>query len=311
MAHTGRAGGPSKANEDAHQIAARIMQAFRDARVSTELLDPAPTETALGTLVQRDRIVVALALTLLIAVTWSYLLWLSVDMGTTGGMDIPGFTMVPVGMGLMMPEHAPWRAMEFVFVFIMWAVMMVGIMTPSAMPMIFMYARAGRHAQSQSTPLVATVWFVAGYFLVWVSFALLATLVQWALEPNAFLDPSMPHTSNVLGGLMLVAAGSYQWTRLKDICLAQCQTPLAFLMRRGGFRRDVRGGVLLGLRHGAYCVGCCWGLMALLLGVTNLLWMVLLSLLVLLEKTTSFGRQIAAFGGTVLVAAVRGCCQWE
>jgi predicted metal-binding membrane protein len=79
--------------------------------------------------------------------------------------------------------------------------------------------------------------------------------------------------------------------------------PLAFLMRRGGFRRDVPGCLLLGLRHGAYCVGCCWALMALLLGVTNLLWMVLLSLLVFLEKTTSVGRRIAAVGGMVLVAA--------
>jgi predicted metal-binding membrane protein len=206
-------------------------------------------------------------------------------------------------MGLMMPVDAPWRAMEFVFVFIMWAVMMVGMMTPSAAPMIFMYARVGRHAEARSTPLVATVWFVAGYFLVWVAFALLATLVQWALERTSLLDSAMSRTSNVLGGLMLVAAGSYQWTRLKDICLTQCQMPLAFVMRHGGFRRDVRGCLLLGLRHGAYCVGCCWALMALLLGVTNLLWMVLLSLLVLLEKVTSLGRQIAALGGTVLVAA--------
>jgi hypothetical protein len=147
--------GPPKAKEDAHQIAARIAQAFRDAGVSAELLDPAPTETAFGTLVQRDRIVLALALTLLIAVTWSYMLWLSVDMGM-GGMDVTGFRMVPAGMGLMMPAHEPWRAMELAFVFVMWTVMMVGMMTPSAMSMIFMYARVGRHAESQSTPLIAT-----------------------------------------------------------------------------------------------------------------------------------------------------------
>ena len=102
---------------------------------------------------------------------------------------------------------------------------------------------------------------------------------------------------------MLVAAGSYQWTRLKDICLTQCQKPLVFLMRHGGFRRDMPGCLLLGLRHGAYCIGCCWALMALLLGVTNVFWMILLSLLVLLEKATSWGRQIAAFSGIVLVAA--------
>jgi predicted metal-binding membrane protein len=224
MADTGRAskgesadgGGPSKANEDAHQIAARIAQAFRNAGVSAELLDPAPTKTAFGTLVQRDRFVLALALTLLIAVTWSYLLWLSIGMGM-GGMDMPGYRMIPPGMGFMMPAHSPWRAMEFAFVFGMWTVMMVAMMTPSATSMIFMYARVARHAEARSTPLGAIVCFVAGSFLVWVAFALLATLVQWALERAALHDPAMPRMSNVLGGLMLVAAGSYQWTRIKCV----------------------------------------------------------------------------------------------
>jgi predicted metal-binding membrane protein len=297
-------GGPSKANEDAHQIAAHIAQAFRDAAVSTEVLDPGPTATGFGTLVQRDRIVLALALTLMIAVTWSYLLWLSVDMGM-GGMDMTGFRMIPAGLGLMMPADAPWRAMEFAFVFAMWAVMMVGMMTPSAMPMIFMYARVGRHAESQHTPLVATVWFATGYFLIWVAFALLATLVQWALERGAMLDAAMTSTNNILGGLLFVAAGSYQWTRLKDACLTQCQMPFAFVMRHGGFHRDAPGSVLLGLRYGAYCVGCCGALMALLFvgGVMNPLWIVLLALLVIMEKVTSFGRQIATLAGIVLVAA--------
>ena len=312
MADTGRAsegesadgGGPSKANEDAHRMATRIAQAFRDAGVSAELLDSAPTETAFGTLIQRDRIVVALALTLLIAVTWSYLLWLSVDMGA-GGSDMTGFRMIPAGMGLMVPAHAPWQAMEFAFVFAMWAVMMVGMMTPSAIPMIFMYARVGRHAESQHTPLVATAWFVAGYFLVWAAFALLATLVQWALQRGAMLDAAMTSTNNILGGLLLVAAGCYQWTRLKDACLTQCQMPFAFVMRHGGFHRDAPGSVLLGLRYGGYCVGCCGALMALLFvgGVMNPLWIVPLALLVIMEKVTPFGRQIAALGGMVLVAA--------
>ena len=271
--------------------------------MSTEVFDPAPTATAFGTLIQRDRILVALALTLLIAVTWSYLLWLSVDMGMVG-RDMTGFRMIPTGMGLMAPAHAPWRAMEFVLAFAMWAAMMVGMMAPSAMPMIFMYARVGRHAESQHTPLVPTVWFATGYFLIWVAFALLATLVHWALERGAMLDAAMTSTNNILGGLLFVAAGSYQWTRLKDACLTQCQMPFAFVMRHGGFRRDAPGSVLLGLRYGAYCVGCCGPLMALLFvdGVMNPLWIVLLALLVIMEKVTPFGRQIAVIGGIVLVA---------
>jgi len=269
------------ASEDADQIAARIAQKLRDAGGSAILYPP--TATTLGAL-RRDRVVVVVSLTLLAALAWSYLLWLSVDMGM-GGMDMTGFRMIPAGTRLMMPVHTPWRAMEFAFVFAMWTVMMVGMMTPSAMPMILTHARLGRYAEPQGTPLVATVWFVAGYFLVWVAFALLATLVQWALERTALLDSAMTGTSNVLGGLVFVAAGSYQWTRLKDVCLTQCQMPFAFLMRHGGFRRDVLGCLRLGLLHGAYCLGCCWALMVLLFvgGVMNLLWIVLLSLLILGE----------------------------
>jgi predicted metal-binding membrane protein len=287
--------------EDNHQLAVRIAQKLRNAGLGCEIGNFVPTETAV---LRRDRIVVILALTLLTALAWGYLLWLSADMAM-GGMDMGDFRMIPSGMGLMVPAHAPWRAMEFAFVFAMWTVMMVGMMTPSAAPMILMYARAGRHTAAQETPLAATIWFVTGYFLVWVAFALLATLVQWALERTALLDSWMASTSNVLAGLVFFAAGSYQWTRLKDVCLAQCQTPFAFLMRQGGFRRDAPDSLMLGLRHGAYCVGCCWVLMTLLLvgGAMNVLWIALLALLVLLEKATPFGRQIAPVAGVVLIAA--------
>jgi predicted metal-binding membrane protein len=163
---------------------------------------------------RRDRIVIALALTLLTASAWSFMLWLSADMGM-GGMDMTGLRMIPSGMGLMMPAHMPWPAMEFAFVFAMWTVMMVGMMTPSATPMLLMYARVGRQTDAQGTPVTATAWFAAGYFLVWVAFSLFATLTQWALERTALLDSTMAITSNILGGFVFVAAGLYQWTRLR------------------------------------------------------------------------------------------------
>jgi predicted metal-binding membrane protein len=287
-------------SQDNDQPTVRVAQKLRNAGLGCEIVTFVPTETAV---LRRDRIVVILALTLLTALAWSYLLWLSADMAM-GGMDMGDFRMIPSGMGLMVPAHTPWRAMEFAFVFAMWTVMMVGMMTPSATPMILMYARVGRQTETQGTPFAATVWFTAGYFLVWVTFALLATLVQWALERTALLDSWMASTSNVLGAFVFVAAGSYQWTRLKDVCLAQCQTPFPFLMRQGGFRRDAPGCVMLGLRHGAYCVGCCWTLMALLLvgGVMNVLWIALLALLLLVEKVTPFGRQIAPIACMVLIA---------
>jgi predicted metal-binding membrane protein len=262
------------------------------------------TDSALEAVLRRDRLVVAGTLAVVVALAWAYVLWLSADMDM-GGMDMTGWRMIPAGTGLMAPANAPWKAIEFAFVFAMWATMMVGMMAPSAAPMILMYARVGRHGSTHGKPLAATGWFAAGYVLAWLGFSLAATIVQWAIERAALLDSRMANVSNLLGGIVLIATGIYQWMPLKDVCLVQCQTPLQFLMRNGGFRSDVPGCLLLGLRHGAYCVGCCWALMALLFvgGVMNVLWIALLSMLVLLEKLTPFGRWIARATGVVCVAA--------
>jgi predicted metal-binding membrane protein len=261
------------------------------------------TDSGLEAVLRRDRLVVAGALGVVVALAWGYVLWLAADMDM-GGMDMSGFRMIPSGTGLMAPATAPWKAIEFGFVFAMWAVMMVGMMVPSAAPMILMYARVGRHGKTVGKPLAATGWFAAGYVLAWTGFSLAATVVQWAIERAALLDSHMETESKILGGAVLIAAGIYQWSPLKDVCLVQCQTPLQFLMRHGGFRSDVPGCLLLGLRHGAYCVGCCWALMALLFvaGVMNVLWIALLSMLVLLEKWTPFGRWVARLAGVVCVA---------
>ena len=262
------------------------------------------TDSALETVLRRDRIIVAGALGIIIALAWGYVLWLANDMDM-GGMDMTGFRMIPAGIGIMLPATAPWKAIEFAYVFAMWAVMMVGMMAPSAAPMILMYARVGRQGRVDGKPFAATGWFATGYFLAWIGFSLVAALVQWAIERAALLISRMASASNVLGGIVLIAAGVYQWTPLKDECLAQCQTPLQFLFRHGGFRSDLKGCLVLGLRHGGYCVGCCWVLMALLFvgGVMNVLWIALLSLLVLLEKLTPFGRWVARAAGLGCIAA--------
>ena len=265
---------------------------------------PQMTDSTLETVLRRDRWVIGGALGILVALAWSYVLWLARDMDM-GGMDMTGFRMIPAGIGIMLPASEPWRAIEFVYVFLMWAVMMVGMMAPSAAPMILMYARVGRRWKEEGKPFAATGWFAAGYLLAWSGFSLAATLLQWAIDRASLLDSQMAIASNVLGAIVLIAAGVYQWTPLKDVCLAQCQSPLQFLMRHGGFRNDPRGCLLLGLRHGAYCVGCCWVLMALLfvVGVMNVLWIALLSLLVLLEKLTPVGRWIARAASIACVAA--------
>src|SRR5215475_14373200 len=194
--------GPAMAGEGRHLTADFIAEQLRAAGLKCEVLNPVSTDT---TALRRDRIVTVLALTLLAALAWSYLLWLSADMDM-GGMDMTGLRTIPSGTGLMMPAHMPWRAMDFAFVFAMWAVMMIGMMTPSEAPMLLMYARVARLTEAQGSPLTATVWFAAGYFLVWLAFSAIATLVQWALERAALLDSTMAMTSNVYGGFLFVAA---------------------------------------------------------------------------------------------------------
>ena len=262
------------------------------------------TDTTLETVLRRDRLVVAGALAMIAALAWGYVLWLAADMDM-GGMDMSGFRMIPAGTGIMAPANAPWRPIEFAFVFVMWAVMMVGMMAPSAAPIILIYARLGRQAKAAGKPFAATGWFADGYFLAWIGFSLAATLAQWVFERAALLDSRMATASNLLGGIVLIAAGIYQWTPIKSACLAQCQTPFRFLMSHGGFRSNVLGCLHLGLLHGTYCVGCCSVLMALLfmVGVMNVLWIALLALLVLLEKLTPWGRWVARIAGAVCIAA--------
>ncbi len=173
-------------------------------------------EAALETVLRRDRIVVGTALAGLAALAWGYVLWLAADMNM-GGMDMTGFRMIPAGLGIMAPANAPWRAIEFAFVFAMWAVMMVGMMAPSAAPMILMYARVGRQAAAEGTPFAATGWFAGGYFLSWIGFSLVATIAQWVLERAALLDVDMASASGALGAAILIAAGVYQWTPLMNV----------------------------------------------------------------------------------------------
>jgi len=262
------------------------------------------TDSTLEAVLRRDRLLIGGALAIIVALAWGYIVWLTNDMNM-GGMDMTGYRMIPAGLGIMLPATEPWGAIEFVYVFIMWAVMMVGMMAPSAAPMILIYARAARLGRIKGNPFAATGWFAAGYLFAWTGFSLAATIVQWAVERAALLDSQMASASTVLGGIVLIVAGVYQWTPLKDVCLVQCQTPFQFLIRHGGFRRDVRGCLLLGLRHGGYCVGCCWVLMALLFvgGVMNVLWIALLAALILVEKITPYGRWIARAAGIGCVGA--------
>jgi len=213
--------------------------------------------------------------------------------------------------GMPMAGLHPWSALDFAMMLAMWAVMMVGMMIPSAAPAVMIYAQVERRAARDGHVLAPTGLFVAGYLLAWAGFSVGATLAQWALERAALLSPLWVTTSPTLGASLLILAGVYQLTPWKDACLRQCRAPAQFLAAH--WRTGAAGALRLGVRHGLACIGCCGLLMALLFvgGVMNLLWIAGITGFVLLEKTLPHGpasTRIAALGliATGAYALTRG-----
>jgi predicted metal-binding membrane protein len=191
-------------------------------------------------------------------------------------------------------------APTFLLTATMWSAMMIAMMTPSAVPTVLLYARAQRRAQPQAAPPIAA--FVGGYLLCWLGFAVLAAALQLALELTALASPTtMALHGRDAAALVTLAVGLYQLSPFKDSCLGRCRSPAQFLSRH--YRPGAAGAFRLGLLHGAYCVGCCWLLMALLFagGVMNLLWIAGLTLLVAGEKLLPHGRGIARVAGVGLI----------
>ena len=201
---------------------------------------------------------------------------------------------------VIMPMGAQSLLLDATLMFLMWAVMMVAMMLPSAAPMLSVYTRIAS-AREGSRPY--HVWmFAAGYFVVWTGFSLAVTALQYALQSVAIISNGM-RTGPLAGGIILAIAGIYQLTPLKNVCLKRCRTPVGFFMTN--WRDGARGAFKMGLDHGAFCMGCCWMLMALLFvaGVMNLAWVAAISVLVLLEKAAPFGRAIALASGVAMIAA--------
>lgn len=248
----------------------------------------------LETLVRRDRVVIGVALAVIVAGAWLYLLRLAHE---TSAMAMPGMESMP-GMEMAMP---PWSRIDVAALAAMWAVMMVAMMMPSAAPMIVMFTTVHRRRAAAGRPAVPTTIFVAAYVLVWTAFSVVAALAQSALHAAALLSPTMAAESPLLAGGLLVLAGVFQWTPLKHACLAACSSPLSFIMSR--WREGRRGAFVMGLRHALYCLGCCWALMALLFvgGVMNLLWVAVIAVAVLVEKVVPRGDLVGRVAGVALV----------
>ena len=239
---------------------------------------------------RRDRVVVLSGLALIAALSWAYVYSLAAGMRN----------MDEMGMEMAVPRMQAWGVADFAMAFAMWAVMMVAMMTPSAAPMILMFAGVNRRRREQQASYVPTSVFLVGYLAVWGAFSVLAASAQWGLQAASLLSPTMASTSPVLGGVLLLAAGVYQWTPLKHACLSKCRSPLGFVLNE--WREGKWGAFRMGLKHGAYCAGCCWSLMALLFvaGVMNLLWVAAIAGFVLLEKAVPGGQRLGRTAGVML-----------
>jgi predicted metal-binding membrane protein len=202
---------------------------------------------------------------------------------------------------MAMPGTQEWGVRDLILIFTMWAVMMVGMMAPSASPMVMLFARIQKGRDAEGRTMAASVLFLLGYLLVWTGFSLAATLIQWGLHNAMLISPMMVGTNPLLGGVVLVAAGIYQWTPAKQACLMRCRSPIGFLLTE--WRDGDWGALVMGFRHGLYCTGCCWLLMLILfvVGVMNLLWVALLTAYVLLEKFLPQDRWMSRVTGLALL----------
>jgi predicted metal-binding membrane protein len=237
----------------------------------------------------RERLAIWLGLGAITAIAWAWLIRMPMPMN--GEM---------AAMQMAMPMPRRWSAPDFGLTFLMWAVMMVAMMVPSAAPMIMTYAGLAR--PRTRSPRVCIWVFTLGYLCVWTGFSAGATLLQLALQQAAIVGDQLRATP-IVGALLLGGAGIFQFTSLKDRCLSHCRSPIGFFMTE--WREGPRGAFAMGFRHGSYCVGCCWTLMALLFvaGVMNLLWVAAISALVLIEKVSRFGRPVARAAGVAMLAA--------
>lgn len=241
---------------------------------------------------RRSQLAVGAGAAVLLCVSWAYVIFMA------WGME----NMDAVADSLLMPAMTGWDGSDLLLVFFMWAVMMIAMMLPSAMPLLLLVSKINHGRFAWKRALLGTGVFALGYLAVWTGFSALATLAQWGLLEARLVSPMMESASPWLSAALLAAAGVYEFTPLKNACLARCRSPLGYLMT--GWREGFSGAFAMGLRHGAYCTGCCWLLMALLFvfGVMNLAWIAALAILVLLEKLLRRPAWFAPAVGATLLA---------
>jgi predicted metal-binding membrane protein len=242
---------------------------------------------ALGPLA-RPRVAIVAGLLALSAIGWGLVVW---QAGHDSSMHMHGHAM---GLDLTMSMAAP--------LFLgMWVAMMVAMMFPAAAPMILLFDRVERGKRDEGRSYVPTTYFVGAYLAVWIAFGVAAFALAVAIDRLAADSDWVSDEWTRLAGVLLIAAGLYQLTPLKDICLSKCQSPMSFLMT--SWRDGKVGAIQMGFLHGAYCLGCCWLFFVILLplGVMNVGAMVAITALVVAEKLVPVGNRIARAAALALV----------
>ena len=265
----------------------------------------------------KDRIVVYAGVASILLVSWAYIIGMGWEMGTLpfissspmDGMQMEGMktnvhdkSIVSSILTWMPPMSGEWLFTDFLFLFLMWAVMMIAMMTPSILPMIMLFTTLNLKNIRENKVSANSLYLLSGYLLSWILFSLVITLPQYGLHKAGLLNPMMEPTHALLGAFVLIGAGLYQFSSYKDACLSVCQSPLTFMMNN--WKEGNLGAFIIGYKHGFYCVGCCWFLMLTLfaLGVMNIMWVVILTLFVMFEKlSVKFPMQYRYITGTIFI----------
>ncbi|WOH37235.1 DUF2182 domain-containing protein [Thalassotalea fonticola] len=227
-----------------------------------------------------NKCLVLMTIGLLIYLSWYYMLY---------------------GMTMNMAPVATWSNADIALLFMMWAIMMAGMMLPSALPVILLINKINQQRQQNGASYTPTIFFSLGYLIAWTVYSLAITIVQTWLHHLELLSPMMNSANLKFSAIILIIAGIYQFTPLKQQCLKLCRSPLSLLT--GDWQAGIKSAISLGIKHGSYCVGCCWFLMAILFvtGVMNLQWILVLTLVVLVEKAFPKGEIISKYLGGLLI----------
>jgi predicted metal-binding membrane protein len=246
-------------------------------------------KSKMESLLQKEQLIALSCLGVIILISWAYMFHMAWVMSKTE---------TEITLACLMR----WGPEDILHSFMMWAIMMVAMMFPSATPMILMFTTVNQQQGETQRTLIPTGLFVLGYFAIWTAYSGLAAMSQWSLHISALLSHNLVITNPLIGGVLLVAAGVFQWTPFRDACMSKCRSPLGFLMAE--WREGRLGALIMGLKHGLNCVGCCWLLMLLsfVLGIMNMLWMAIVTVFMVVEKASPQNQWVSRTTGLVLVA---------